>query len=94
MAASTPSPEVLAYEKEHFYDSVVPQIMVGASISIAVTVGTTALRFIARKQRKAPLQSDDWLMLLAMVSLYRLLSFHYIGLPQHGGRCTDVAARL
>ncbi len=61
------TPEQLAYQQATFNESTAWEIYTTSIVGIVVAVGTTIMRFFARRYRKADLKSDDWLMVLAVV---------------------------
>ena len=69
------TPALIAYERLHFYDDQTTSIILGAVAAVVLVIPTTVLRLIARRQRKAPLLWDDWLIVFATVSIWTLFYF-------------------
>ena len=50
---------------------------------IVLTVLTIALRFYARRKRRQPFQTDDWLTVPGLILIFGLASIIFYGLSTH-----------
>ena len=66
---SVPTPAQIQYMEEHINDSMVPNLIAANVICAVVSLAAIIVRFIARRLIRLPLKLDDWLIVLAWVSL-------------------------
>ena len=66
MASAIP-PAQLEYFEEHAGDNVQTDLIVIPVVCLVIACTAVFLRFVARWKNRAPLQADDWLILLSLV---------------------------
>ena len=65
------SPEEIAYQEANINDDRQPEFIIASVICLTAAYTAVALRFFARRLVKAGLQIDDWVILTALVRVYR-----------------------
>lgn len=62
------SPQSIVYQQAHISDNRQGDVILAATICLFAAYSATLLRFIARRLAKAPLMTDDWMLVLGLVS--------------------------
>lgn len=69
---SLPAAEI-EYQEQHASDNRQPDIIVAVTICLTAAVLSVGLRLVARRILRTPLQLDDWLILVALVSILMMM---------------------
>lgn len=62
------SPSDIQYQLEHSHESRVHVLLVSQIICFVLAVTAVILRLVSRRLIKAPIQSDDYMILMALVT--------------------------
>jgi hypothetical protein len=62
-------PEEIHYQEQHASDNRQPDIIAAVAVCLSAAVISVILRLVARRLLKIRLQLDDWLILIALVSI-------------------------
>ncbi|MCJ1266425.1 hypothetical protein MMC22_006310, partial [Lobaria immixta] len=56
----------IQYQLEHLHDSGIPRLLVSQIICLVLAVIAVILRLVSRRLNKASIQSDDYMILIAL----------------------------
>lgn len=62
-----PSPSDIQYQLEHLHDNKIPQLLVSQITCFVLAITAVILRLVSRRLNQASIQSDDYMILIALV---------------------------